>query len=210
MHEASGFGTTTALGGKKRWREVWGAMLMCTIDRRRMPYSVRLQCWPGMLMEAHFSHAISSVLWGAVQCSCTVIRLVWVSAKFGICTVVTVNGTLVEAKMCTFTLESTHFIFNQCPIYTHDGASAKFRTNSQETDNSVCGIKSSFWITPYGSVSSVVSSTLSTGLRIGLSFCSFSRDDVTIRQYHPHRPLLHFTGGGGGGGWERTQDKKAS
>ncbi len=48
-----------------------------------------------------------------------------------------VNGTLVEAKMCTFTLESMHFIFSKCPIYTHDGASAKFSTNSQETDYSV-------------------------------------------------------------------------
>ncbi len=36
--------------------------------------------------------------------------------------------------MCTFTLESTHFIFNKCPFCTHDGASAKFSTNSQETD----------------------------------------------------------------------------
>ncbi len=41
------------------------------------------------------------------------------SSKFGICTVVSVNGTLVEAKMCTFTLESTHFIFNKCLIYVH-------------------------------------------------------------------------------------------
>ncbi len=48
-----------------------------------------------------------------------------------------VNGTLVEDKMCTFTLESKHFIFNKCPIYTHDGASAKFSTNLQETDYSV-------------------------------------------------------------------------
>jgi hypothetical protein len=48
------------------------------------------------------------------------------------------NWTLVEAKMFTFTLESTHFIFNKCPIYTHDGASAKFSTNSHETDYSVC------------------------------------------------------------------------
>jgi hypothetical protein len=47
---------------------------------------------------------------------------------------VSVNETLVEAKLSTFTLESTHFIFNKCPIYTHDGASAKFSTNSQETD----------------------------------------------------------------------------
>ncbi len=46
-----------------------------------------------------------------------------------------VNGTLVEAKMCTFTLETR--LFNQCPIYTHDGASAKFSTNSQENDYSV-------------------------------------------------------------------------
>jgi hypothetical protein len=30
----------------------------------------------------------------------------------GTCTVLSVNGTLVEAKLCTFTLESTHFIFN--------------------------------------------------------------------------------------------------
>jgi hypothetical protein len=43
----------------------------------------------------------------------TVIRFVLVSAKFDSCTVVSVNGTLVEAKMCTFTLESTHFIFNE-------------------------------------------------------------------------------------------------
>ncbi len=36
--------------------------------------------------------------------------------------------------MCTFTLEDTHFIFNECPIYTHDGASAQCSINSQETD----------------------------------------------------------------------------
>ncbi len=37
----------------------------------------------------------------------TVIRFVSISAKFGTCTVVSANGTLVEAKMCTFTLECT-------------------------------------------------------------------------------------------------------
>ncbi len=42
--------------------------------------------------------------------------------------------TVVEAKMCTFPLESAHFIFNKCPIYTHDGASTKFSSNSHETD----------------------------------------------------------------------------
>ncbi len=66
----------------------------------------------------------------------TVIRSVWVSAKFGTCAVVSVNGTLVEAKMWTFTLEYMHFIFNKCPIYTHDNASAKFSTNSHGTDYS--------------------------------------------------------------------------
>jgi hypothetical protein len=53
---------------------------------------------------------------------------------------VNVNGTLVEAKMRTFTLESTHFIFNKCPINTHDGASFKFSTKSQETDYSAVKI----------------------------------------------------------------------
>jgi hypothetical protein len=31
--------------------------------------------------------------------------------------------TLAEAEVCTFTLDSTHFIFNKCPIYAHYGAS---------------------------------------------------------------------------------------
>ncbi len=48
-----------------------------------------------------------------------------------------VNGTKVEDKMRRFKGECAQFIFNKCPIYTHDGASAKFRTNSQETDYSV-------------------------------------------------------------------------
>ena len=61
----------------------------------------------------------------------------WVIAKFGTCTVVSVNGTLVEDTMRRFTGECAHFIFNKCPIYIHDGASAKFSTNSHETDNSV-------------------------------------------------------------------------
>ncbi len=67
----------------------------------------------------------------------TVIRFLWVSAKFGTCTVESVKGTQVEDKMRRFKGESAKFIFNRCPIYTHDGASAKFSTNSQETDNSV-------------------------------------------------------------------------
>ncbi len=57
--------------------------------------------------------------------------------NFGTCTVVSVNGTLVEDKMRGFKGECAHFSFNKCPIYTQDGASAKFSTNSQETDNSV-------------------------------------------------------------------------
>ena len=49
-----------------------------------------------------------------------------------------VNGTLVEDKMRRFKGECEHFRFNKSPIYTHDGASAKFSNNSQEMDNSVC------------------------------------------------------------------------
>jgi hypothetical protein len=44
----------------------------------------------------------------------------------------------IEDKLCPFTLESTHFVFNKCPVYTHDGAFVKFSTNSHETDYSVC------------------------------------------------------------------------
>ncbi len=47
-----------------------------------------------------------------------------------------VNGILVEDKMPRFKGECEHFRFSKCPIYTHDGASAKFSTNSQEMDNS--------------------------------------------------------------------------
>ena len=65
-----------------------------------------------------------------------IIRFVSTCAKFGICTVVGLIGTLVEDKMPTFWGECEHFSFNKCPIYNHNGASAKFKTNSHETDNS--------------------------------------------------------------------------
>ncbi len=42
--------------------------------------------------------------------------------------------------MPRFKGECAHFIFNRCPICTHDGASAKFSTNSQETDYNVCSV----------------------------------------------------------------------
>ncbi len=57
------------------------------------------------------SHETSQIIWiskPAPTIQCTVIRFVWVSAKFGTCTVKSVNGSLVAAKMCTFTTESTH------------------------------------------------------------------------------------------------------
>jgi hypothetical protein len=71
----------------------------------------------------------------------TVIRFLLVSAKFGTCTVVSVNGTLVEDKMRTFMGECAQFSFNKCPIYAHDGTSAKFSTNLQGMDNSAQGSK---------------------------------------------------------------------
>jgi hypothetical protein len=54
--------------------------------------------------------------------------------KFGTCIVVSVNRTLVEAKMHRFHCECEHFSFNKRPNYTHDGASAKFSSNSHEKD----------------------------------------------------------------------------
>ncbi len=60
-----------------------------------------------------------------------------------------VNGALVKDKMRGFKGECAHFSFKKCPIYTHDDASAKFGTNSQETDNSVvdpCRLLSSLFL----------------------------------------------------------------
>jgi hypothetical protein len=50
---------------------------------------------------------------------------------------VSVYETLVEDKMRRLKGECAHFSFSKCHIYTHDGASANFSTNSHETDNSV-------------------------------------------------------------------------
>jgi hypothetical protein len=61
------------------------------------------------------------------QCSLLSVSCEFFSAKFGTCTVVSAKGTLFKAKMFTFTLKSTHFIFNKCPIYTHDGASVNIK-----------------------------------------------------------------------------------
>ncbi len=91
-----------------------------------------------MRFKIHYLLSLPNIFWDCKECfnmRYTVIRSVWVSTKFGTCTVVSVNGTLVEAKMWTFTLESTHFIFNKCPIYTHNGA--KFSTNLQGMGYSV-------------------------------------------------------------------------
>jgi hypothetical protein len=47
-----------------------------------------------------------------------------------------VNGTFVEEEKCVDSRVNMHIVlysFNKCPIYGHDGASAKFSTNSHET-----------------------------------------------------------------------------
>jgi hypothetical protein len=50
-------------------------------------------------------------------CKATLLSVSYqINAKFGTCTVVGLNGTLVEANMFSFTLESTHFFFNKVPI----------------------------------------------------------------------------------------------
>ncbi len=66
-----------------------------------------------------------------------------VSAKLGTCTVVGLNWTLVEAKMFTFTPESTHFIFNKCPIYLRVDprtrrCKCKFSTSWDKTSGLQC------------------------------------------------------------------------
>ena len=58
------------------------------------------------------------------------------SAKFGTCTFVSVYGTHVEDKMRIFKGEYELFSFNKSPIDTQDSASAKFSTNSHETEYS--------------------------------------------------------------------------
>ncbi len=49
----------------------------------------------------------------------TVIVRLLMAKEFDICTVVSVNGTLVEDKMRRSKGECAHFSFNKCPIYTH-------------------------------------------------------------------------------------------
>ncbi len=53
-----------------------------------------------------------------------------------------VNETLFEDKMRRFKGECAPFSFNNCFIYTHDGVSTKFSTNSPEMGNSVCIVSS--------------------------------------------------------------------
>ncbi len=76
-----------------------------------------------------------------------------------LCELVSVSGTIFEAKLCTFTLECTHVVFNKCPIYTHDGASAKFSTDSHEMDYSVSllfRLFQLFHISPFLELNSIV------------------------------------------------------
>ncbi len=132
--------------------------------------------------------------------SCTVIRFVWVSAKFGTCTVVSVNGTLVEDKMRRFKGECAHFSFNKCPIYTHDGASAKFSTNSHETDNSVVSTleRHSFWFK-----SKLPLSVCSVQYKTKDPFCQGKTDSCPTSSFaskkreqqleQPEQPAPHFS-----------------
>jgi hypothetical protein len=67
--------------------------------------------------------------------SCPYLRynpFVRVSTKYGSSTVVGFNGTLAEDKMRRFKGVCAHLYFNKGPIYTHDGASARFSTHSHQ------------------------------------------------------------------------------
>jgi hypothetical protein len=92
---------------------------------------------PNKKISRYLFHEIVYTLFAR---SYTVNCFVWVSAKFGTCTVVSVNETLVEEKMRRFKGEYAHFSCNKCLIYTLDSASAKFSTNSHECMNCILGI----------------------------------------------------------------------
>jgi hypothetical protein len=65
-------------------------------------------------------------------------RFVRISAKFGTCTVVSVNWTLVEDKMRRFKGEYTvHILAATIVLFTLYVDGARACTNSHETDNSV-------------------------------------------------------------------------
>ncbi len=53
-------------------------------------------------------------------------------------------GHLLNLRYALGTLEWAYFIFNKRPIYTHDGASAKFNTYGDETDYIVPVIR--YWL----------------------------------------------------------------
>jgi hypothetical protein len=57
-----------------------------------------------------------------------------ISAKFGICAVVGPNGTLVEAKICTFKCPKCVFYLKQVQFTS---TTSKFSTNWDESDYSV-------------------------------------------------------------------------
>ncbi len=77
-------------------------------------YTYNVQCRVNLVLDATALYF----------CCRTVIRFVSTSEKFGICTIVGLNGTLLEDQMRRFKGECAQFSFNKCPIYTHDGARA--------------------------------------------------------------------------------------
>ncbi len=89
-------------------------------------WSRRLHNHPLLLLCTYIKGAYPVIRFVATRNQCYTV--------FGTCIVVSVNGTLVEDKMRSFKGECSHFSFNKFPIYTYNGASAKFSTNSHETD----------------------------------------------------------------------------
>ncbi len=97
-----------------------------------------------------------------------------------------VNGTLVEDKMRRFKGECEHFRFNKCPIYTDDGASAKFSTNSQEMDNSVYNTKrNGKFGTGFHGLLTVMRSVADPDPGIRCLFDPWIRDPGWVESQHP-------------------------
>ncbi len=80
----------------------------------------------------------------------SVIRFMWVSAKLGTCTVVIVNRTLVEAKMCMFTLESTRFLSSTSVQFTLTTVQVLNLALTHMKQIRVCKIRLSIFPSPAG------------------------------------------------------------
>ncbi len=121
----------------------------------------------------------------------TVIRFVWVSAKFGTCTVVSVNRTLIEDKMRSFKGECAYFSFSKCPICNHDSTRVKFSTNSHKTDNRAVQLQThsalKLWSIFFTTVYTLLSGRGKATWRTLLLYCTRK---ICLNQWNTHDCII--------------------